>query len=75
MKTINLTDIKVNEVIITKAVGYTVSILYSIIGDDDNQYRSIRVVLSDADLGVGAKTKLDAIFAGVITKIKTIEGI
>lgn len=75
-KTINITDTKTKEVIITETGGkYTLSVLYSLMDLDSKEYSANRVVINDADLTATEKTKLGQILSGIAEKIKLKEKI
>ena len=75
-KTINITNISVKEVNISKIDGkITVGLCYSLLSDTDKEFDQKRTSIQDDDLTAGQKDKIDSILTAVKNKIKQKENI
>lgn len=75
-KTINITDIKLRETLLTEDNGkYTASVLYGYMSDDSKEYNVNRTVIKDEEFTTAEKKDIAAILSGIAKKIKTKEDI
>ena len=75
-KTINITNISVKEVNVSKIDGkITVGLCYSLLSDTDKEFDQKRTSIQDDDLTAGQKDKIDSILTAVKNKIKQKENI
>lgn len=75
-KTINITNISLKEISISKIDGkITVGLLYSLTDDEKKEYDQKRDLIKDEELTSAQRTKINGILTTVENKIKQKEGI
>lgn len=76
MKTINITDIKIQEIRMVNMGGYyDVSVAYMQVADDGSEFQTKTVTFKDTDMPAINKNRLTKVIEDSVNKTKETEGI
>ena len=75
MKTINLTDIKIKEILITKNGSFNINLLFQRLDDTGAVNDTKRIILTEEDFTPTQINKFNDILSALVAKAKQKEGI
>ena len=76
MKTININNINLKEILLSKQDGkISIGLYYSYLTDDGTELNHKRDIITEDEMTTGQKTKVNDIFNFIETKIKAKENI